>query len=184
MPKNPMTLRQRQCMACKEYTGEHTGICKVCQSKKCVNCGKISVLNTQYNDAGKPFCPKCFRTVLALAIQAGKTDSITLAQRLDIIESELTMMKHSLRTILNQLGSQPLPSISNEVSNRPRDISRLDSGAGIPKDLDSRIDSLLDTLPLEDVPSVDDIKNRALEIMLESDRMAETVESETDKPEE
>jgi hypothetical protein len=146
-----MAKRVKFCMSCKTTQTDHPScICQECRDKRCINCGKISVYNTQYNDIGKPFCPKCFRTVITLAVQSGKVDSFTLHQRLDAIESDIAMLK------------------------------RIITGAGIPgvlkprQDISSKIDSLLDTMEIPDSPSVDDIKNKALSLMMESEPDTET----------
>ena len=151
MPKNPLSLKQRQCMACKEFTDSHTGICKSCQSKKCTQCGKISVQNTQYDDNGFAYCPKCFRMVIQLAIKSSRTNVITIDQRLDSIENRLTLIERMLtnRTAPESRGSQTLP--------KQEDISQ-------------RIDDVLGSMEIPDtIPSVDDIKNKALSLMMESE---------------
>jgi hypothetical protein len=98
---------------------------------------------------------------MQMAVQAGKTNQFTIHQRLDAIESELTIMKR----IISGAGFQKFISGPS--------AARQTSGPEI--NIESRIDNLIDTMEIPDAPSpsVNDIKNRALEIMLESDKFTE-----------
>ena len=175
-------MRIRYCMACKVEPSTLGGFCAGCNSKKCSKCGRVSVHGTRWDEKGKPYCPTCFKKLILIASHIeGKTDLPTLENRLTQIENRLDRLESYILGRSEDLQTDRDISPSNELKtkSRRRDFPSLASGA----DLDSRIDSLLENTDIP-APSVDDIKNRALEIMLESDRMAETIESETDKPEE
>lgn len=171
-----MAKRVKHCMACKTAQTDHPScICKDCRDKACSNCGKISVANTQFDDNGIPYCPKCFRMVIQLAIKSNKTDSLTLAQRLDIIESDITMIRRDI-TRLNYkvFGSETKQSAEDRpTSNQNNTIARRRDY----ESLDKSIDSALESMSLPDVEiSADDIKNRVLEMFEDSKSVPDTSE--------
>ena len=144
-------MRIRFCMACKTEPSVANGFCTDCNKKRCSKCGRVSVYNVRWDDKGKPYCPSCFKKVLLIASHIdGRTDLPSIEARLDMMENRLMRLESLI--IGRRRESEPAQT-----------------------NIESRIDNLIDTMdiPTESSPSVDEIKNRALEIMLESDKFTE-----------
>ena len=134
-------------MACKQITENPNAICNECRKKQCTKCGKISVYRTQYDDSGKPYCPKCFRMVVALAVNAGRLEQATIESRLEdmerrirILEMVITRQSNKTEEPDTEFITLPLTgdidgAVSRMLDNNAEDIP--DIQTRIQKDLES-----------------------------------------------
>lgn len=139
-------MRILRCMACKQVTENPNAICNECRKKQCTKCGKISVYRTQYDDSGKPYCPKCFRMVVALAVNAGRLEQATIESRLEDMERRIRILEMVITGQSNKNEELDTPialpitadidgAVSRMLDNNTEDIP--DIQTRIQKDLES-----------------------------------------------
>jgi hypothetical protein len=126
------------------------------------------VHGTRWDEKGKPYCPTCFKKLILISSQIeGRMDMPTIEAKLEKMERDISniMRVLGIKSRLSEIETDSPTSNEQKTTSRRRDFPSLVDGA----ELDSRIESLLNNLDL-DTPSVDEIKEKALETMLNNEK--------------